>query len=224
MAHQKHSPRRQPATRCYLCGATQDLTRDHVPPANLFPEPRPSDLITVPCCRNCNQGYSLDDEAMRVWLAAAANRSAIGDWIWRERVVGGTFQRSPALRSSFAQSAVQVLAERKGIQFPAVAITIPDERANRYFVRIVKGLLTHLYPEFEYSSHAFQIDHLTPQADDIGMLFSRFTYGERGGGVFRFFHQVVSDPPMGFWVLVFYDWACFLVVHQPPEGLPLVDR
>jgi hypothetical protein len=31
------------------------------------------------------------------------------------------------------------------IQFPAVAITIPDERANRYLVRIVKGLLTHLY-------------------------------------------------------------------------------
>jgi hypothetical protein len=34
------------------------------------------------------------------------------------------------------------------------------------------------------------------------MLFKRFAYGERGEGVFRFFHQVVSDPPNGVWVLV----------------------
>jgi len=68
------------------------------------------------------------------------------------------------------------------------------------------------------SAHAFKVDQLTPSADDRAMLFSRFAYDERGEGVFRFFHQVVSNPPMGFWVLVFYDWACFLVVHQPPIG------
>ena len=159
---------------------------------------------------------------MRVWLSAAENRSANGERIWRERVVNGTFQHSPSLRTSFAQSAVQVLAEKKRILRPAVAITIPDERADRYLVRIVKGLLTDLYPEFDYSAHAFKVDQLTPSADDRAMLFSRFAYDERGEGVFRFFHQVVSNPPMGFWVLVFYDWACFLVVHQPPIGFLLV--
>jgi hypothetical protein len=143
---------RRPASRCYLCGGTQDLTRDHVPPANLFLEPRPTNLITVPCCRNCNQSYSLDDEAMRAWLSAAENRSASGERIWRERVVGRTFQRSPALRASFAQSAVQVLVERKGIQSPAVAITIPDERADRYIVRIVKSSTTGR-ASWSYTSH-----------------------------------------------------------------------
>src|SRR5258708_15070452 len=100
----------------------------------------------------------MDDEAMRVWLAAAASRSAIGDWIWRERVVNRTFRRSPALRASFAQSLVRVLEERNGIQFPAAAITIPDERADRYLVRIAKGLLTNFYPEFDYSTHSFEVD------------------------------------------------------------------
>ena len=161
---------------------------------------------------------------MRAWLSAAENRSASGERIWRERVVGRTFQRSPALRASFAQSAVQVLVERKGIQSPAVAITIPDERADRYIVRIVKGLLTHLYPEFDYSAHAFEVEQVTPSADNIKMLFKLFANDERGEGVFRFFHQVVSDPPTGFWVLVFYDWACFLVRLQLPEAPPLVDR
>jgi hypothetical protein len=205
---------------CYLCGATQDLTRDHVPPANLFPEPRPSNLITVPCCKACNQSYSLDDEAMRVWLAAAENRSTSGESIWREKVVSRTFYRSPALRASFARSLVPVLAERHGIQFPAIAITIPDVRADRYFVRIVKGLLTHFYPGFDHSTHSFEVDHISPKLDDIAMLRSRFSYEERGHGVFRFYHGVVSDPPTGFWLLVFYDWACFMVVHQPnSEGL-----
>jgi hypothetical protein len=161
---------------------------------------------------------------MRVWLSPAENRSANGERIWREAVVGRSFKRSPALRKSFAESAVQVLAEKKGILRPAVAITIPEERADRYLVRIVKGLLTALYAEFDYSDHAFKVDQLTPTADDIAMLFGRFAYDERGGGVFRFFRQVVSDPPMGAWVLVFYEWACFLVVHQPPEAVPLIDR
>lgn len=161
---------------------------------------------------------------MRVWLAAAANRSATGDWIWRERVVSRTSKNSPALRACFAQSVVQVLVERNGIQFPAVAITIPDERADRCYVRIAKGLLTHLNLKFDYSAQSFEVDHIMPTADNLGMLASKFAYGERGQGVFRFFHGVVSDPPIGFWFLVFYDWACFMVMHQPSEGVPLVDR
>jgi hypothetical protein len=134
MTGPEQSQRRKRAAECYLCGATEDLTRDHVPPANLFPEPRPNNLITVPCCRSCNQSYSLDDEAMRVWLAAAATRSASGEQIWRERVVGRTFRRSPALRASFAQTAIRVLAERNGIRFP------PSQSLFRMSVPIAASL------------------------------------------------------------------------------------
>jgi hypothetical protein len=166
----------------------------------------------------------MDDEAMRVWLAAAEGRSAIGERIWRERVVNGTFQHSPALRASFAQSAVRVFVERNGIQFPATAITIRPERADRYFIRIAKGLLTKFYPEFDYSAQSFEIDHITPTPDNLIEFASQFAYGERGQGVFRFFYGVLTDPPMGLWLLIFYDWACFLVLHQPAEGVPLIDR
>jgi hypothetical protein len=64
------------------------------------------------------------------------------------------------------------------------------------------------------------VDHLMPRPDDIAMLFGRFAYVERGEGVFRVFHGVIPDPPVGFWFLAFYDWACFLIVHQPPGGIP----
>jgi hypothetical protein len=168
----------------------------------------------------------MDDEAMRVWLSAAENRSASGERIWQEGVVGRSFKRSPALRASFAKSAVQVLTEKNGVLRPAVAITIPEERADRYFIRIVKGLLTQLYPELDYSAHAFKVNYLEPlRADDVAMLRHHgFAYDGRGNGVLRFFHGVLVDPPMGSWVLIFYGWACFSVVHQPREGLPLVGR
>lgn len=44
---------------------------------------------------------------------------------------------------------VRLLVEQDGIQFPANAITIPEERANRYLVRTVKGLLTQFHPQFD---------------------------------------------------------------------------
>ena len=47
---------------CAYCGNIRRLTRDHVPPKSLFPKPRTSDLITVPCCEECRRGWSKDDE------------------------------------------------------------------------------------------------------------------------------------------------------------------
>lgn len=49
-------------TRCIYCGISEGTTKDHVPPKNLFPKPRPADLVTVPCCQTCRLGQSLDDE------------------------------------------------------------------------------------------------------------------------------------------------------------------
>lgn len=48
--------------RCLYCGVRDGTTADHIPPKVLFPKPRPSDLVTVPCCEVCRQGQPLDDE------------------------------------------------------------------------------------------------------------------------------------------------------------------
>src|SRR5713101_9098895 len=51
---------------CAYCGKRRELTRDHVPPSCLFSKPRPSDLITVPCCGPCNGELSKHDEYFRI--------------------------------------------------------------------------------------------------------------------------------------------------------------
>ena len=53
---------------CVYCRSPKDLTRDHIPPSSFFPKPRPTDLITVPCCRNCHQEFTENDEYLRNYL------------------------------------------------------------------------------------------------------------------------------------------------------------
>ena len=60
---------------CTYCGRIGPITSDHIPPKCLFPHPRP-DLITVPSCRHCNKGASLDDEYFRTVIAL---RDTVGD-------------------------------------------------------------------------------------------------------------------------------------------------
>jgi hypothetical protein len=59
---------------CAYCGSHEQLTKDHVPPANLFGRPRPSNLITVPCCLPCNRHLAKDDEYFRIVITAGIDR------------------------------------------------------------------------------------------------------------------------------------------------------
>ena len=80
---------------CYLCGkkasqtAEGTLTREHLPPKNLFP----SHLITVPCCLTCNNQASNDDEYFRVAVSAGYNANKTGKEIWTEKVKGRTLKK-----------------------------------------------------------------------------------------------------------------------------------
>src|SRR4051812_42325353 len=53
---------------CVYCGATEDLTDDHVPPECIFPKGRRTGLVKVRACRRCNGGASKDDEYFRMML------------------------------------------------------------------------------------------------------------------------------------------------------------
>jgi hypothetical protein len=54
---------------CVYCGKIGEISNDHIPPKNLFSSPRPSNLITVPSCKKCNQKASKDDEYFRLVLS-----------------------------------------------------------------------------------------------------------------------------------------------------------
>jgi hypothetical protein len=56
---------------CAYC-PDEASTRDHVPCRKFFPEPRPSNLITVPSCARCNNSISNDEEYFLIRVLAIA--------------------------------------------------------------------------------------------------------------------------------------------------------
>src|SRR5947209_11672359 len=51
---------------CAICGReVERVTNDHIPPKSMFGT-KPSNLITVPACLDCNGGSSADDEYFRL--------------------------------------------------------------------------------------------------------------------------------------------------------------
>src|SRR4051812_40316879 len=78
------------AILCYLCQKRPATTKDHVPPKSLFPKPRPSNLMTLPCCFPCNNRFSKHEEYFRLFASSCINRSAQGHNIWNEKVVPST--------------------------------------------------------------------------------------------------------------------------------------
>ena len=60
---------RRPTKNVSYCGKRDATTQDHVPPKGIFPEPRPTTLVTVPACFHCNNGPSRHDERFRNYLS-----------------------------------------------------------------------------------------------------------------------------------------------------------
>ncbi len=170
---------------CYLCGTDQEITADHIPPENLFPPPKPSNLITVPCCAKCNESYSLDDEAFRVFASSVIQRSHTGAWIWRNKVVGSSFQRSPKLLDNVRKHMAKVAVTTSTGTYQANALSIPIDRANRYLIRITKGLLFKFYPKFDCSKSAFEVTQLVWN-EEVEQSLRDFFYDEREIGSFDF--------------------------------------
>jgi hypothetical protein len=151
------------AMHCYLCRDSNASTNDHIPPKGFFPEPRPSNLITIPCCLRCNNDFSKDDEAVRTWFSASIGATPAGEWILKNKVAPGIMTRSPAFRETLLNSMqnTKLLTEESGL-IDVVSYSIDSSRIERFVIRIVKGLLSFYYPNYDYSQDIFNYRFVEP--------------------------------------------------------------
>ena len=197
---------------CYLCNSTVNLTKDHIPPKNLFPSPKPTDLITVWCCKKCNEKFSLIDESFRVFTSSVINRSKSGEWIWSNKVMESSFKRSPKLKQATIKSLVPLQAEINGIKIQETGMTYPVKKTKEYLVRLTKGFTKHFNPEINYSLANFKISNIIPNQQIVDMLYKKFFYVEKGEGVFRMWRMFVKNMgTKSVWVYVFYDGLMFMI-------------
>lgn len=195
---------------CYICGSTENLTKDHIPPKNLFTKPLPNNLITVDCCDNCHKKFTLDDEAFRIFASSIINRSKAGELIWNHKVINSSFKRSPKLKENVRRSLVPIRDSKTGELY--YGITLHESRVKPYLVRITKGLIRHFHPEIDYSKCRFKITMINATQEIVDKTLVKFIYDERGNGIFRFWRAFYkTGQPDSVWVYVFYDGIMFMI-------------
>lgn len=205
----------EPPRLCIYCCARPAETDDHVPPKCLFPRPRPSNLITVPSCRTCNQGAGSDEEYFLASIMfTQAGSSPAGRLLWQQKL-RRMYAKNLGLRYRIAASLQQVnLVTPAGLFLGRRFAQNPDfARLESVVVKIVRGLY--------YMEHGAP---LSPQTT-VDALFLRSdrerevvqTHGRmlRDGqrtwpGIFSYRANRVEDYPQGsMWELRFYDFVSF---------------
>lgn len=210
---------------CAYCGREGAVTRDHIPPRSFFPKPRPSDLITVPCCVDCHEGWSEDDEYFRAAvLSSAALWQAPGTVeVWNVLVRSLQKPTKQGFAKSFLSSIQDVEMETEsGIYLgTAPVLKIQKERFDRVAQRIVRGLFFHEkgYPVPQgylvlNIPHQFGIDHVLEVLKDVRIPPLRLV----GDGRFAYtFRCTDEDPDSGVWISFFYRNLPFVGFTRAPK-------
>jgi hypothetical protein len=222
---------------CIYCGATDNITDDHVPPKCLFERPLPSNLVTVPACRSCNEQLGLDDEYFKTamvfrWDAdvhpvAVARRGSAMRAMARDQARG--FLR---LFTDTLQSTPIVL--RSGIYVGEGGRFVADMNRIRSVVRrIVRGLhyakLGVVLP-FDQEILILEDETLEQFAPDIRVEMLRslapVLRGEPeqlGDDVFTFFWRSQGRNSSE-WFMAFYSRIMFFGATAPKAEMPAMPN
>ena len=214
---------RQGEKLCVYCGSTDDLTKEHPFPTNLFLGPKPT-LITVPACRPCNKSYDLDDEYFRLFAATPAYDKEAGRQIWDETIVARTFKRSPKLRAAFVSSPRTLEISSPGGLYlgEAKVVSLDRRRVNRVFEKIARGLFRHHLGRRLPTKSSFTIITnvtlsrfvSTGLLDDLGPVKS---IGNGSVAQYRFAY-VPESPESSVWLVHLYQTTMTVIFVDTPEG------
>lgn len=203
--------------RCYLCNKNIADTKDHVPPKTLFPDPKPSNLIPgLPCCEECNQSYSLDEEYFRESLTLTAKPSPAVRQLWKK--AGRSCSRRPAKLKSINERIIRLnLVSEKGVYVgtsPGLEFSKP--RTDRVIRKIIRGLFFY-HTAGRVIPSTVRIDDIYFNPHDIfENLFIRRMFEERKWNdifyyAFLIERDSIESAVWWLWWLVFYRTNLFLV-------------
>lgn len=139
-------------------------TKDHIPPKNMFPKPRPTNLITVPSCKDCNEDPSLDDEYFGlITVAASAGHPQARD-LFRGKVKKKSKKYIALAKSILSNIITKDIYSGKIYLGTQDFLKIDDERINRIMIRITKGFYWYHFREPLPVKHEIKVS-LQPKFD-----------------------------------------------------------
>ena len=190
---------------CCYCHNTA-TTKDHVPPKNIFPRPRPTNLITVPSCKTCNEDPSLDDEYFGLIIAAGSAGHPQASELFRGKVKKKT-KSHPALAKLLLDN-----ISKKDIYSGNIYIgtqyelKIEGKRFNPIMIRITKGLYWYHFRKPLPVNHKINVSKVPPeisrtQKDMINTL-DNYSIGD---DVFQYrFYRDPNNSLLTYWFFLFF--------------------
>ena len=197
------------------CGATEKLTQEHTPPKLVFPEPRPSDLITVRACLQCNQDGSMDAEYFRVCLCLNPITKDMPSVLGLQPTVQRSLQRPNG--QGLKARLLQAMEPDHGM----IALNVEMGRIHMVIRRVVQCLYVHetgtRLPDTHESRVASNevLSHFGPEkVEEFRNLFVEPLVQQEwkvvAAGQFAYSVIHTNRPFVSVWGLVFYGVLPFV--------------
>lgn len=189
---------------CAICGFREASTRDHIPPRGVFPRPLPVRMITVPACRECNNGAADQDEAFRTYLAAAtAHYHDRATQVWHEQAMR-SLQKNQRLQREFIRN----------LPTGGAPITLPDGRTgiplqwpvrvySPVLERMARGLYFHHQARALGCAAACEVNMLAALPERFHEMTDPWPGGEVGDQVFTYRYAIL-DGLRSYWIFQFF--------------------
>ena len=204
---------------CIYCGTTGAVTRDHVPPQSVFPDPKPQGLIHVPACHECNDAFKLDDEYFRTFVVTGNFQNPAARSLWDRKIIASP--NAETIRDILRRSMKDIEVHSHGGIYlgKAPAVFLDARRILRVAGRIVLGLWWHHYqtrPEPSiriYAGRLWKLDGMEPLLNACQKSFI-------GNGIFAYAHGVpAEDINQSIWFLQFFGGLLFFVLAVRQQKL-----
>lgn len=194
---------------CVLCGENDASTSEHVPPRGFF-KGVSGQFITVPACKECNNGSSEDDELLRNYLSAEiGGETEESRKLWEDGA-HRSFLRSKKYRDALFTSLQEVIVKDKnGNEIKKLAFHIPVSLYHRIFSKITKGLFFHHTASILALDIPISIDSLTSNPTSYMPIFKQLNRNEICDGIFKYWYWAEGNSSL--WFYCFHDTHWIMV-------------
>ena len=197
---------------CAICGKIAEITKDHIPPKGIFPKPRPSNLITVPCCFECNNSASKYDELFRVYLSLHVGlESKERDKLFKNHVLPTVRHNNKLRKKLFKEAKRKLLSTPQGIIYDEVYELPWDSDAHdKVIERTIRGLYFYHYGEALGNEVPVDAKWYKGPNQEIFDLTENWSQNSIGVNIFDYrYVRAVDSPEHSLWYFQFYcsHWA-----------------
>jgi len=203
---------------CAICGTREAVTRDHIPPKGIFPKPRPVNLITVPACRECNNGASELDDLFKVYLSMQAAESCeLGTKLFNEKTIR-TLERNQNLLNTIREQSTEIVSsDPSGNIVSQTGVLWNSEAHDAVIERITRGLYFHHTRTCVPEGSSVKVHWFRGVPDGIDPNNPAFIHQSIGVEQFNYKYIIEPNGNYAIWLFEFYGvhWAGGFIGPEP---------